>query len=96
MVGVEFSTDRRTTMKNLLIASLVSFGFIGSASAQYYNGPHPINPPQFGGCVTGREGTCPTNRLPRVCPGFPSCPTNRLPRVKPDPTPAGVSGYSVF
>ena len=83
-------------MKNLLITSLVSFGFIGSASAQYYNGSHPINPPQFGGCVTGKEGTCPTNRLPIVCPGFPSCPTNKLPRVKPDPTPGAIPGYSVF
>jgi len=84
-------------MKNLLVASLISFGFIGSASAQYYGGPQPIKPP-IGGCVTGREGTCPTNKLPRVCIGMPggACPTNKLPRIKLDPTPDGATGYTVF
>jgi len=91
MVGVEFSIEVK--MKNLLVASLVSFGCVGAASAQYYNGPQPISPPR--GCVTGREGLCPTNRLPRITPGFPvcwdsTCTSGR--RNKPNIIP----NYSVF
>ena len=83
-------------MKQILFFSFFLVGMGANAYAQYYNGPQPINPP-IGGCVTGREGICPTNRLPIVCPGGP-CPTNRLPRVKPDPTPVPMQGtsYSVF
>jgi len=84
------------SLNQIFFASLASFGFIGSASAQYWSGPEPINPPPFPGCVTGREGTCPTNKLPIICPGSGLCPTNRLPRVNHNSTPAGVSEYSVF
>jgi len=72
-------------MKNLLLASIVSFGFVGAASAQYRSRPYPIKPSPFPGCVTGKERSCPTNRLPRATPGFTVCwdPTCTTYRKKP-------------